>query len=80
MEREDYDDLRDNANIWLQEALDLLNCDNVGQLNVVKCKVPVKDALATLLVDALLFVSKQNDLLTDLKNGTEGLKTELINS
>ena len=73
--------MRDNVNIWLQESLDQLNCDSVGQLSLAKCKVPRKDELATLLVDALLYVSKQNDnMLIDLKNGAETLKTEHISS
>ena len=55
------DDLRNDAKVWLERALEDLECESTDQLSANKCKQPLKDGLALLLFDALQFVSRQND-------------------
>ena len=78
MDRPDYDDLRFNAGRWMEETLDLLKCSDANKLTTAKVKVQCKEKLASLFVDALHFMSKEYDQLTDMKNSSEELKTELI--
>ena len=76
----DCDYVRDGAVNWLNEVLETLECEAVGQLSLVKCKTPKKDVLAPWLNDALHLISEQNDLIKKLSDGTGLLKTELIGS
>ena len=76
----DCDYVRDGAVNWLNEVLETLECEAVGQLSLAKCKAPKKDVLASWLNDALNLISEQNDLIKKLSDGTGVLKTELIGS
>ena len=76
----DCDYVRDGAVNWLNEVLETLECEAVGQLSLAKCKAPKKDVLASWLNDALHLISEQNDLIKKLSDGTGVLKTKLIGS
>ena len=81
MDGVEYDDLRESVNTWLKESFDQMDCNGDQVISRVKlCKTMLKDDLATLLTDALSFVSKQYNMLSELKNGAGALKTELISS
>ncbi len=81
MDDTETDNLRNDAQVWLERTLEEhLEADNVNQLTLQKCKQPLKDTLAGILWDALDFVSRQNDRLSDLENSVNVLKSELIDS
>ena len=72
--------LADQANIWLLEKLNQLGCVNIGQLNVVKCKAPLKDDIAAMLQGALTYMSKQSEVIRDLCSNVSELRDQVIES
>ena len=70
-------DLADN---WLAETLKGIGCDDIGQLNIGKCKAPLKDDIASLLHGALVYMSKQSVLIRGMLSTASELKDEVIES
>lgn len=72
--------LADQANIWLLDKLNQLGCVNIGQLNIAKCKAPLKDDIAAMLQGALSYMSKQNEVIRDLSSTASELRDQVIES
>ena len=75
----DGDELREVARIWLEDKLSILDVA-ADRLAPAKCKILLKDELATWLSDSMTYVSKQNDMLSDLLKENRDLKSSLIKS
>ena len=71
------DDLRDEANVWLQDTLNELGCEaeEVNQATVLKMN---KNPIASMLVEAIKYVSRLNDSIRDVKNSNSELKSQVI--
>ena len=74
------DILTDTARAWLASKLKLLGCDSIGQLNLAKCKAPLKDDLADSLYAALTYMSKLCEVNRDLSNTASELRDQVIDS
>ena len=77
------DSVATNVNSWLVEVLNQLKVDDVYDLTTPKCKTLNKDTLAEKLIEALIYVTDQNNWLLDagkLKDENEALKSKLIDS
>ena len=69
---------------WIQKTLTELDCRDVGDLSPVKCgfksQRPLKEEIATMLCQSLLFAGKQNELLVELQHELGVVKGDLISS
>lgn len=69
---------------WIQKTLLELDCREVGDLSPTKCgyksQRPLKEEIATMLCQSLLFAGKQNDLLMELQHELRVVKGDLISS
>ena len=72
-----YDDLRDEANVWLQDTLNELGCEAAEATQAICLKLH-KPRIAEYLSHALDFVSQFVDSIRDLKNSNSELKSQII--
>ena len=65
---------------WLSGVIQSMGCTNMSQLTVSKCKVPVKDNVASTLQGALRYINTLNEVVTEMNGKMSMLQDKLVQS
>ena len=70
----------DLADRWLGGKLTEMGRNSIDQLDLAKCKAPLKDSIAGSLHGALVYMDRQIALIRDMERTTRELRDQLIES
>ena len=65
---------------WLRETLLSLNCENIDELTVGKCRAPVKEKIGTKLDGALRYIKLLNDRLIEVNSKAFALQDQVVSN